>query len=202
MWGKLGTPWVLRPADFALLFASGRASPGRRRGATHTLFYATVYGGSASLAHGDLLGWGSRVLSPGPAKGQKPEGEGGGDYPREAGSVWSQGASQCASQGRGSRRKDLIQARLSLPPLRNLCLAPRLTVRAAPVTAQKPREAGLGEGHVGGGSPPCPLLEAATQHMSCCPAPAALLWPLATRQDLPGCPLALLSGLALLLRHD
>lgn len=170
--------------------------------ATHTLFYATVYGGSASLAHSDLLGWGSRVLSPGPAKGQKPEGEGGGDGPREAGSAWSQGASQCAAQGRGSRRKDLIQARLSLPPLRNLCLAPRLTVRAAPVTAQKPREAGLGEGHVGGGSPPCPLLEAATQPMSCCPAPAALLWPLATRQDLPGRPLALLSGLALLLRHD
>lgn len=75
----------------------------------------------------------------------------------------------------GAGGKDLIQALLSLPPLRNLCLAPRLTVRAAPVTAQKPREAGLGEGHVGGGSPPCPLLEAATQPMSCCPALAALL---------------------------
>lgn len=190
--GKLGTPWLLQPADFALLFAPGRAGPGLGggEGATHSLLYATMYGGSASLAHSDLLGWSSRVLSPGPAKGQKPEGEGGGDGQREVGSVWIQGASQCAAQGRGSRRKDLIQARLSLPPLRNLCLAPRLTVRAAPVTAQKPREAGLGEGHVGGGSPPCPLLEAATQPMCCCPAPAALLWPLATRQDLSGRPLA------------
>lgn len=84
---------------------------------------------------------------------------------------------------RVSRGKELgFRPSFSLPPLRELCLARRLTGRQGSSCYSPETERGWPGGggrvacHVGGGSPPCPLQRLQPKPAcSCCPPS---LWPL------------------------